>query len=92
MSRDEEIQLGGEASPELVKEFGGKVQSPELQAYVTDIGRRLAPRPQSAQLGVSGGPAIEIVNHPVVAHEPVDVRAARLLAVAARLADPLRFD
>ncbi|MCC6229719.1 MAG: M48 family metalloprotease [Phycisphaerales bacterium] len=42
MSRDEEIQLGSEASPELVKEMGGKVQSPELQAYVTGIGRRLA--------------------------------------------------
>lgn len=42
MTRDEEIQLGSEASPELVNEFGGKVQSPELQAYVTGIGRRLA--------------------------------------------------
>ncbi|HNF59032.1 MAG TPA: hypothetical protein PLN89_05605, partial [Elusimicrobiota bacterium] len=37
-SRDEEIQLGSEATPELTKEYGGKVANPELQAYVTNIG------------------------------------------------------
>ncbi|MFO0836444.1 MAG: M48 family metallopeptidase [Phycisphaerales bacterium] len=41
-SRDEEIQLGSEATPELTKEYGGKVANPELQAYVTNIGNRLA--------------------------------------------------
>lgn len=42
MSREDEIKLGTEASPELTKEYGGKVQSPALQDYVTGIGRRLA--------------------------------------------------
>ncbi len=41
-SREEEIQLGTEAQPQLTEEFGGKVNSPELQAYVTEIGQRLA--------------------------------------------------
>lgn len=40
--RDEEIKLGAQAQPELTKEFGGAVPSAELQAYVTDIGRRLS--------------------------------------------------
>lgn len=42
MSRDDEIKLGSEATPELTQEFGGKVNDPSLQAYVGDIGRRLA--------------------------------------------------
>jgi predicted Zn-dependent protease len=42
MSRDEEIKLGSDSKPELTQEFGGPVPSPELQAYVTDIGRRLS--------------------------------------------------
>ena len=41
-NRDEEIQLGSEATPELTKEYGGKVANPELQAYVTGIGQRLS--------------------------------------------------
>ncbi|MGE3108258.1 MAG: M48 family metalloprotease [Phycisphaerales bacterium] len=42
MSREEEIKLGTDAKPELTQEFGGKVNSPELQAYVTEVGSRLA--------------------------------------------------
>lgn len=42
MSPQEEIKLGTEAQPELTQEFGGATPSPELQAYVTDIGRRLS--------------------------------------------------
>lgn len=42
MSPEEEIKLGTEAAPQLTEEFGGKVNSPELQAYVTEIGTRLA--------------------------------------------------
>ncbi len=42
MSRDEEIKLGAEAAPELTTEFGGKVPDGQLQAYVGNIGRRLA--------------------------------------------------
>ncbi len=42
MSREEEIQLGNEAQPELTKEYGGQVQDPALRQYVSDIGRKLA--------------------------------------------------
>lgn len=42
LSRDEEIKLGTEAQPQLTEEFGGKVNSAELQAYVSEIGHRLA--------------------------------------------------
>ena len=42
MSRDEEIQTGTQASTEMVKESGGKVTDPNLQAYVTEVGKKLA--------------------------------------------------
>jgi predicted Zn-dependent protease len=42
LSRDQEIALGAEAAPQLTQEMGGSVRNPELQAYVTNIGRQLA--------------------------------------------------
>lgn len=42
LSRDQEIQMGMDAKPELTKEFGGQVQNTELQNYVTQVGRSLA--------------------------------------------------
>lgn len=33
--------LGAEAKPELIKEYGGEVKSPQLRAYVDGIGRSL---------------------------------------------------
>lgn len=42
LSRDDEIKLGTQASPEMTAEFGGRVNDAELQAYVTRIGRALA--------------------------------------------------
>ncbi len=42
LSREEERQIGEEQAPELTQEFGGKVTDPQLQAYITDIGKRLA--------------------------------------------------
>lgn len=42
LSREEEIQLGSQAMPELIAEYGGAVQSPQLQAYVTQVGMSLA--------------------------------------------------
>lgn len=42
LSRDEEIKLGSEAKPGLTTEFGGEVKNPDLQAYLTDMGKRLA--------------------------------------------------
>lgn len=40
--RDWEIDIGQQAAPGMVTEFGGEVTSPELRAYVDDIGKRLA--------------------------------------------------
>ncbi|HLO41620.1 MAG TPA: M48 family metallopeptidase [Phycisphaerales bacterium] len=40
--RDWEIDIGQQAAPGMVQEFGGEVKSPELRAYVEDIGKRLA--------------------------------------------------
>lgn len=40
--RDWEIDIGQQAAPGLVEEFGGEVKDPELRAYVADIGARLA--------------------------------------------------
>jgi len=42
LSRDEEIQLGQEAAPELIAGYGGEVPDAALRAYVTDIGMKLA--------------------------------------------------
>jgi predicted Zn-dependent protease len=41
-SREQEIQMGAQAAPGFTQEFGGKVGDAALQAYVTDIGMRLA--------------------------------------------------
>src|ERR1044071_9115338 len=42
MSRDQEIALGSEAAPEFTQEFGGKVNHPGLQQYVSTIGQKMA--------------------------------------------------
>ncbi|MFG0292694.1 MAG: M48 family metalloprotease [Phycisphaerales bacterium JB050] len=42
LSRTDEISLGQEAAPELIIAYGGEVPSAELQAYVTNIGMKLA--------------------------------------------------
>lgn len=42
LSRDEEISMGTQAMPDLVQEYGGAVRDPNLQNYVTNIGRQLA--------------------------------------------------
>lgn len=41
-SREEEIALGAQSKPQLVQEFGGTVPDQQLQAYVTEIGKKLA--------------------------------------------------
>lgn len=42
LSRADEIKIGTEAQPGLTQEFGGKVANPELQDYVTSLGKQLA--------------------------------------------------
>jgi predicted Zn-dependent protease len=42
LSPDRERALGAEASPKFVKQYGGDIPSPSIQAYVSDLGQRLA--------------------------------------------------
>jgi predicted Zn-dependent protease len=42
MSREEEIALGAEAGPQLAQEYGGVYADPAVQAYVAEVGMKLA--------------------------------------------------
>lgn len=42
VSQEDERRLGAEAHPEVLQEFGGEYQNPEIQAYVDSIGQLLA--------------------------------------------------
>ena len=42
MSRNEEIALGTQAMPQMIEEYGGKVNDQALQDYVTEIGTKLS--------------------------------------------------
>lgn len=37
-----EIALGAKSAPEFLKSYGGEIPSPEIRAYVSDLGSRLA--------------------------------------------------
>lgn len=41
MSTEQQIALGTEAQPELIAEYGGESKSPELSAYVDEVGQKL---------------------------------------------------
>lgn len=41
ISPQQEAQLGAEAAPQLAAEYGGPVQDPALQAYVSEVGQKL---------------------------------------------------
>jgi predicted Zn-dependent protease len=43
MSSEEEIALANEAMPQLIEEYGGQVPSPQLTAYVREIGYSMTP-------------------------------------------------
>jgi predicted Zn-dependent protease len=49
LSPEQEAQIGEEASPEMIAEFGGKTPSPELQAYITEVGMKLASQVEDPQ-------------------------------------------
>lgn len=42
LSREQEIQLGEENTPAMIKEFGGEVQDADLRAYVSEVGSKMA--------------------------------------------------
>ncbi len=43
LSRDEEIALGDEAKGPLTEQYGGKVNDPQLQGYVAQVGMAMVP-------------------------------------------------
>ena len=61
-SMDDEVRLGREHHPELVKAFGGLYDNPRMTRYVETIGRRLAPHTEYNQLPYT----FTVVNSPIV--------------------------
>jgi predicted Zn-dependent protease len=49
ISPAQEAQIGEEAAPEMIAEFGGKTPSPELQAYISEVGMKLANQVEDPQ-------------------------------------------
>jgi len=47
LSRTEEISMGSEARPEIIKEYGGEIGNTEVKGYVTEIGLKLAAQTES---------------------------------------------
>jgi predicted Zn-dependent protease len=43
LSREEEVSIGEQSMPALIKEYGGVVPDPALRQYVADVGRSLLP-------------------------------------------------
>jgi predicted Zn-dependent protease len=50
MSPTQELQVGKQQHPQILQQFGGAYQDPELQAYVTRIGSQLAAVSELPQL------------------------------------------
>jgi predicted Zn-dependent protease len=50
MSVDEEVRVGREEQPKLIRSFGGELKDAKLQAYVTEIGMSLAKTTESPNL------------------------------------------
>jgi len=50
MSPEDEVKLGREQHPEIVQEFGGEYDDPELRAYVDSLGNLLAQTSELPQL------------------------------------------
>lgn len=42
LSHDDEVKLGTEARPQMIKEYGGEVKNVDLRNYVIEIGNKLA--------------------------------------------------
>ena len=45
-----EIALGAKSAPEFVKSYGGPIPSPEISAYVDELGQKLAAQSERAEL------------------------------------------
>lgn len=51
MSAAEEVKVGREAAPEVIKQLGGLDPSPKAQAFVAEVGRKVAGRSAAAASG-----------------------------------------
>lgn len=60
--QSQEAQMGAEAHPDVLKEFGGAYDDPALQAYVAGIGQRLA----RASATPGGDFRFTVLNSPIV--------------------------
>ncbi len=49
-SEGQEIRLGAEAQPEFLRDYGGPIPSPAVQAYVNNLGQQLARESERAGL------------------------------------------
>jgi predicted Zn-dependent protease len=47
LSASDQLKMGEEAAPQLTQEFGGAVKDQQLQAYVTQVGKKLAAQTES---------------------------------------------
>lgn len=50
LSESQELQLGEEAAPQFIEEYGGEIPSPEIQEYVRQIGQQLAEQSERPDL------------------------------------------
>lgn len=50
MSEDQELEIGRRMHPDMLKRFGGKYDDPELLAYITALGDRLADKSHRSHL------------------------------------------
>ncbi len=50
MSPQEEVKVGRDEHPKILKEFGGEYDDPKVKAYVNEVGQRLAKTSEMAQL------------------------------------------
>jgi predicted Zn-dependent protease len=60
LSEEEEVEIGQQAAPEVVKELGGLYPDPDVQRYVSDIGKNIAARSARPDIPWS----FQVVNAP----------------------------
>lgn len=67
MSWQEEISLGTQAKPEMLKEYGGEIKKAELRQYVTSIGNTLAKTTAQDDPGLANLPwEFTLLDSPVI--------------------------
>ncbi|MBX3379634.1 MAG: M48 family metalloprotease [Phycisphaeraceae bacterium] len=52
LSRSDEIQMGVDSKPEMLKEYGGEVKNSDARAYVSNLGHQLAAQTEADNPGL----------------------------------------